>query len=125
MTNLENCKYCHAEAETRQIGRIGNYYVSCTKCNHQTIGYDTIEAAIFAWNQENKTTQNKTTQMTEQEKIEKLLNHLEKFGDTYECETYFANEEKWKNRYNDDWCGQHCQWNHPHKECFKHFLLGE
>lgn len=51
-TELANCKYCNSEAELRQLGRIGNHYVSCTKCNNQTIGYDTIEEAILYWNTE-------------------------------------------------------------------------
>jgi hypothetical protein len=63
--------------------------------------------------------------MTDKEKIEKLLQHLENIGDAYECDSHFANEERWDNRYDDDWCGQHFEWNCPHKECFRHFLLGE
>ena len=42
--------------------------------------------------------------MTDQEKIEKLLNHLEVFGELYECDAHFANEERRDNRYDDDWC---------------------
>jgi hypothetical protein len=63
--------------------------------------------------------------MTDKEKIEKLLNHLEAFGELYECDAHFADEESWDNRYDDDWCEKHCKWQYPHKECFKHYLLGE
>ena len=63
--------------------------------------------------------------MTAQEKIEKLLDHLEEIGEIYECDTHFHYEKAWENRYDDDWCGTHCQWNAPVKECFRHFLLGE
>lgn len=63
--------------------------------------------------------------MTDKEKIEKLLNHLEAFGELYECDCHFANEERWDNRYDDDWCEKHCKWQCPHKECYRHYLLGE
>lgn len=64
--------------------------------------------------------------MTDQEKIEKLLDHLEAFGELYDCDGHFFNEVRWtEHRYDDDWCGQHCEWNRPHKECFRHYLLGE
>ena len=64
--------------------------------------------------------------MTDQEKIEKLLNHLEKIGEICDCDTHFSDEERWTiHRYDDDWCGQHCEWNRPSKECYRHYLLGE
>ena len=50
MTELKPCRYCKSEAETRQLGHFGNHYVSCTKCNNQTNGYDTEEAAVACWN---------------------------------------------------------------------------
>ena len=63
--------------------------------------------------------------MTDKEKIEKLLNHLENFAEFYECDAHFADEESWDNRYDDDWCEKHCKWRTPHKECYRHFLLFE
>ena len=62
--------------------------------------------------------------MTDKEKIEKLLDHIVYIGEFYECDAHFANEERWDNRF-DDWCGEHCEWQYPHKECFRHYLLGE
>ena len=56
--------------------------------------------------------------MTDKEKIEKLLDHLEVFGELYECDSHFAN-------YDNEWCKKHCKWQCPHKECFRHYLLGE
>lgn len=47
---LKPCKKCGAEAEIRKLGRIGNYYVAWTNCPNDTIGYDTEEEAIKAWN---------------------------------------------------------------------------
>ena len=63
--------------------------------------------------------------MTDKEKIEKLLQHLEKIGDFCDCDIHFGNEERWDNRYDDEWCENHCEWSYPHKECFRHYLLGE
>ena len=50
MTEMKKCKKCGAEAEIRKLGRIGNYYVAWTNCPNDTIGYDTEEEAIKAWN---------------------------------------------------------------------------
>ena len=63
--------------------------------------------------------------MTDKEKIEKLLDYLESIGDVYECDLHFHDEERWANRYDDEWCDNHCKWSSPQKECFRHFLLGE
>lgn len=63
--------------------------------------------------------------MTDKEKIEKLLDHLEKYCWHADCDTQFANEERWDNRYDDEWCEKHCEWQCPHKECYRHYLLGE
>ena len=63
--------------------------------------------------------------MNDKEKIEKLLDHLEKHCWYCDCDTQFADEERWDKRYDDEWCEKHCEWQYPHKECFRHFLLGE
>ncbi len=64
--------------------------------------------------------------MTDEEKVEKLLEHLEKIGEVFECETHFGNEPTWHtDGIEKCWCAEHCQWESPDKECFRHFLLGE
>jgi len=64
--------------------------------------------------------------MTDREKIEKLLDHLEKIGEVFDCDTHFANEKRWQtDTCGEMWCAEHCEWDMPHKECYRHFLLGE
>ena len=64
--------------------------------------------------------------MTEAEKIEKLLDHLEKVGELFDCDTHFANEFLWcTDNYGENWCAKHCEWDRPHKECYRYFLLGD
>jgi len=60
--------------------------------------------------------------MTDKEKIEKLLQHICKFEDGYDCDTLFGDAI-----YEDggEWCENHCGENNLCEECFRHFLLGE
>lgn len=61
--------------------------------------------------------------MTDAEKIEKLLDHICWFEGTADCDTLFGDD-----MYADDgeWCENHCGDKlYPHKECFRHYLLGE
>ena len=60
--------------------------------------------------------------MTDEEKIEKLLNHICKYEVSMDCDDLFGDD-----MYADDgeWCERHCKYTEPQKECFSHFLLGE
>ena len=59
--------------------------------------------------------------MTDTEKIEKLLEHMVKIEEVFDCNDLFKDNV----RFDDDWCEKHCKYTHPQKECFRHWLLGE
>ena len=57
--------------------------------------------------------------MTDKEKIEKLLEHLERITENYEMNCPNGDEP-------DEWCYENCgDKKFAKKECFRHFLLGE